>query len=400
MKVFYWFSVFRGVAMGLFSPIWILYLIHQGYNLLEIGILGTIFEIAKFILEIPSGTFADKYGVKVSLVGSFLFSIITWSMFPFIDSWFVCIVIMLVWAISDALISGSFETWMSRVSGESNFGKEMMKNTQILIVSIIFSSVLSGYLYSLNKIFPFVLIALVYFILFIWMSFFVKVPPVNISSTDKVDDFSDILKNSLKIIFSKRKVMYIVIAGFFSALTYDTISRYWQPFLTDIGFDEKTLGYVMSFAALIAFLLLTITIKASSFIDKKPVVSLTLVEISGIVLIGLLSIGFKPLSLISTSLLLAIEDIRQPIVNSYLNKFFPDNYKATLFSINSGVGAAGEVLSGIIFGIIAVKFGLVITFLVTIVCLIPALIIYGIIPRLKEDPMYVKEEANIKKHSI
>ena len=194
--------------------------------------------------------------------------------------------------------------------------------------------------------------------------------------------------------------MYIVIAGFFSALTYDTISRYWQPFLTDIGFDEKTLGYVMSFAALIAFLLLTITIKASSFIDKKPVVSLTLVEISGIVLIGLLSIGFKPLSLISTSLLLAIEDIRQPIVNSYLNKFFPDNYKATLFSINSGVGAAGEVLSGIIFGIIAVKFGLVITFLVTIVCLIPALIIYGIIPRLKEDPMYVKEEANIKKHSI
>lgn len=398
MKVFYWFSVFRGVAMGLFSPIWILYLIHQGYNLLEIGILGTIFEIAKFILEIPSGTFADKYGVKVSLVGSFLFSIITWSMFPFIDSWFVCIVIMLVWAISDALISGSFETWMSRVSGESNFGKEMMKNTQILIISIIFSSVLSGYLYSLNKIFPFVLITLVYLVLFIWMSFFVKVPPVNISSTDKGDDFSDILKNSLKIIFSKRKVMYIVIAGFFSALTYDTISRYWQPFLADIGFDEKTLGYVMSFAALVAFILLTITIKASSFIDKKPVVSLTLVEISGIVLIGLLSIGFKPLSLISTSLLLAIEDIRQPIVNSYLNKFFPDNYKATLFSINSGVGAAGEVLSGIIFGIIAVKFGLVITFLVTIVCLIPALIIYGIIPKLKE-PVYA-EETNIKKHSI
>lgn len=71
MRTIQFFAVLRGLAMGLFSPIWILYLVDQGYDLLQIGLLGTIFEIAKLIFEVPSGTFADRYGIKLSIAGSF-----------------------------------------------------------------------------------------------------------------------------------------------------------------------------------------------------------------------------------------------------------------------------------------------------------------------------------------
>ena len=207
MSIFYSFSALRGLAMGIFSPIWILYLISKDYDFLQIGLMGAVLEIAKLIFEVPSGVFADRYGIKISIASSFFFSILTWAFFPFIDSAAICILAMIIWALSDSLISGSFETWMSRVAGEDRFGKEMMKNTQLLITFLIIGSIASGYLYSLNIYFPFLLVMVIYLLLFIWMSVFIKVPSV--SETNHGDqnqhDSIKIIKESLKIIFQQKK---------------------------------------------------------------------------------------------------------------------------------------------------------------------------------------------------
>lgn len=47
MSIFYSFSALRGLAMGIFSPIWILYLISKDYDFLQIGLMGAVLEIAK-----------------------------------------------------------------------------------------------------------------------------------------------------------------------------------------------------------------------------------------------------------------------------------------------------------------------------------------------------------------
>ena len=387
MRVIYSFAVLRGLAMGIFSPIWILYLVHQGYDLLEIGLLGAVFEIAKLIFEVPSGTFADRYGIKTSIVGSFIFSVLTWAFFPFIDTFAICISAMILWALSDALISGSYETWITRLVDENKFGKVLMKNTQLMVIGIIVGSLSSGYLYTLNPYLPFVLVVGLYLTLLIWMSF-VKIPSIKneISNgpTHK-ESFIAIISYSLKFMFRKRRVFLIVIAGFFTALVYDTISRYWQPYMEGIGFSEEALGFIFASAAGVTLLLLGITIKFEKKIDNNPYASLTILESSTLALTLLLSIGFKPLGMISMPILLAVEDIRHPIEMNYLNKFFPESHKATLFSLNSGVSALGEVLSGIIFGIIAVKLGLIATLIIASCCLLPAIIIYLVIPKIKDN---------------
>lgn len=87
--------------------------------------------------------------------------------------------------------------------------------------------------------------------------------------------------------------------------------------------------------------------------------------------------------LVVMPMLLAIEDLRGPIVSSYLNRFFPSSYKTTLFSINSAVGATGEIVAGLLFGVLAAEFGLPFTFLVAGACLLPAIAMYMLAPRLK-----------------
>lgn len=396
MNIFVFIAALRGTAMGLFLPLWILYFSDQGFDLLAIGLFGAVFELAKLFFEIPTGTFADKVGVRLALVFSYLLSVFTWGLFPLIHIKWIPIFVMGIWALSEALISGAFETWMSQVVKKEDFGKYLMRNTQVMLVFIIIVSLVSGHLYRLNAVLPFLLVAAVYIVLTVLTMIYCRVKPAQSEPGEPEYSFSEIMKNSFRLVLSHRRVLNVVLAGFFSALTYDVLARYWQPYLKNIGFSADMLGYVMAIAGVLAFLLLQFTLKMRHVIEKYTLLSLTLVDLVWIVLLLLLSIGFKYLGIVSTSLLLAVEDIRNPVVNSYLNKFFPDSYKATLFSINSGMGAAGEILSGVIFGLIAVKYGLSTTFMVAAISLLPALFFYNNAARLKEKKEYNRGFLNQK----
>lgn len=120
--------------------------------------------MAKLVFEVPTGMFVDKYGIRRGLAASFICSGLTWFSFPFMRSVWITTVVILVWALSDALVSGTYETWISRSVGEHEFGKAVRKRTQVMIVILILASIFSGNLYRLNPLFPFLSIAFLYFV--------------------------------------------------------------------------------------------------------------------------------------------------------------------------------------------------------------------------------------------
>ena len=65
------FVAFQLLTTGTFtSSIWVLWLLHRGYTLAEIGVAEAGYHIAKIALEVPTGAFADAIGRKWSLVVS------------------------------------------------------------------------------------------------------------------------------------------------------------------------------------------------------------------------------------------------------------------------------------------------------------------------------------------
>lgn len=63
------FVSFQLLTAGTFtSSIWVLWLLHRGYSLGQIGIAEACYHIAKIALEVPTGAFADTIGRKWSLV--------------------------------------------------------------------------------------------------------------------------------------------------------------------------------------------------------------------------------------------------------------------------------------------------------------------------------------------
>lgn len=65
------FIAFQLLTAGTFtSSIWVLWMLHRGYTLGQIGIAEACYHIAKVALEVPTGAFADTIGRKWSLVVS------------------------------------------------------------------------------------------------------------------------------------------------------------------------------------------------------------------------------------------------------------------------------------------------------------------------------------------
>ncbi|MGB2769541.1 MAG: hypothetical protein WBC88_07420, partial [Candidatus Zixiibacteriota bacterium] len=79
-------------------------------------------------------------------------------------------------------------------------------------------------------------------------------------------------------------------------------------------------------------------------------------------LLALALAGSPVLAVILFILLHSFVNFKEPIFLDLYNKRIPSAQRATLLSFQSLVGSTGEVLAGLCIGIIAIKFGLRITF--------------------------------------
>ena len=93
--------------LRLFEPFLILFLLENGISFLQIGVLYSIREIARNLLEIPAGVIADSLGRKRTMVFSFLFYIFSFVGFYFASDFTFFILAMVLYAVGDAFRTGT-----------------------------------------------------------------------------------------------------------------------------------------------------------------------------------------------------------------------------------------------------------------------------------------------------
>lgn len=363
------FTIIKGIATGLYIPIWILYLTDLGYSLVEIGLIGAVYETVKFITEVPFGILGDKYGIRFSLTNSILLAILTWVMFFVLIPKNIILVICTVslWALSESFFSGSFETWISKETSQATFSDEMYKIGKISVISMLLGSLSGGFIYYYYSRYIFFIVVI---LLFSLLSISFKISNYKLVSENK---FS--LRSGFRLILSSMKVRLIIISGFFTALTYDTISNFYPAYFKNIGLDSRYTSVSFTIAAILLFFLLTFSQKISKlYTDRRYLI---LIDSIGILLIMILSLGGKVSSFVCNSLLLTFEDLRNPIVLDVINKEIPNEYKNTTYSVNAIVNSIGEIVAGIIFGIIAQSYGLSIMFLIASLGLVISIFLYS-----------------------
>lgn len=368
------------------SAIWVLYLSYKGLNLVEIGLLESIFHLTSFLCEIPTGAIADIYGKKISVILGRVLSVLSTLLIIYSNSFLGFSISFIVSALSynldsgasDALIYDSLkslkrEDEYKKIYGSISFFMEIAQTLAILC---------GGILSDIRFIYAYIL-ALIFDIASLATASFYKNPPIK--SEDVVGNpFIHQIKESLKILKGKKTVLYLIIFYALISTIGTTVYFYCQKYFENMNFSKTLISIIFALTNLLGAL----SSKYAYFIEsklkrKKVIIVLPIINI--VILIGLaLTSGYG--SVLVFFLTSAVSGFTTPIFSDYINSLIPSQYRATILSFDSLCFSLSMLCIFPVVGFVGEKLGLKIAFLVIGLMFIPAIIF--IIFKLKN----VKEE--------
>lgn len=93
--------------LRLFEPFLILFFLDNGLTFLQIGVIYSVREIARNVLEVPAGVLSDSLGRKKTMIFSFVLYILSFVIFYLSGTFILFILAMLFYAFGDAFRTGT-----------------------------------------------------------------------------------------------------------------------------------------------------------------------------------------------------------------------------------------------------------------------------------------------------
>jgi len=304
-----------------------------GLTFSQIMILQSWFMFWILVLEIPTGTVADFWGRKISIllgltVGAV--GVLVYSSYP---SFYVFLLGEFLWALSSALISGADDSLVYdslKENGQESMSKKVLARLESfklggLVVGVLIGSLIAHYwglrATMLAMIFSFSLSALV--------ALFLVEPKVKDELETK--RYFDILKSGVKF-FANNKAVKILTLDMvaIASIAYFMI---WlgQPLLMRAGVDIKYFGLVSAAMLLGEIGILNFYDRFEKLLGSKKRWLFGSAVVTGLFFI-LAAINYLPLVIIAIVITASFGLTRLPLFTSYINKYLPSAERATILS--------------------------------------------------------------------
>lgn len=361
-----WYTFFSGLAQGLYLPVWILYLSDKGLNLFYIGLMGTVLETIRFFTEVPLGAFADCYGRKKSLYLGSLFMFLSMCIFSCLDdkSLIFMILCMVLMGIGNSFESGAIESWLAEylivTKREEELDSRLFKINILNVFGGVFGAVIVMIIFDNNKQMPFLLSSILFLINFIIAVFFIKEynkREEKFSVSKELGSMVEKIKNSIQLISKRKVLLYFSISTFFYSWAIDGIERFYQTFLNNIGISSKSISMIFIISCIIAIVLMLTSERLIHKINNNEIIFLIALRGIMFVLILLSTMSSANIAYLSLILLLALNYLNNPFVQSYLNKNVSSDIRTTFLSTYELIGSCGEIFAGVSVGYVLNKFG-------------------------------------------
>lgn len=305
-----------------------------GISFVQIMLLQSWFMFWVFILEIPTGALADRFGRKKSIALAAGINAIAALVYASTPSFYVFMLGEFLWAMSGALISGAdsaFAYDSLRKTGEQKKSKRVfgrMESFRLagIMVGAPIGSIIAAQ-FGLNA--PMLLVSIPFAIAFlIALSF--KEPGVR--HREGHGDYLHVLRGGVAF-FRRSRVLKVLAFDMVSiaAVGYFMIWLY-QPMLRQAGLGIAYFGLVhVALVASQIWIINNYALLERALGSKKRLVTLGAVMTGVMFIIGGLT-NFLPLVLLSIVLGGGFGLSRTPLFISYMNKHIPSAKRATVLS--------------------------------------------------------------------
>jgi len=367
-----------------FEPFLYLFFLEKGLTYLQIGTLITIREILRNVFEIPTGMLSDILGRRRTMIGSFLFYIISFMIFYLTSSYGVFVVAMLFYAVGDAFRTGTHKAMIFeylRIQGWEHekvgyYGHTRSWSQIGSAVSSLLAAGIVFYLGSYSSVFLFS--AIPYFLDLLLM---ITYPRELDGQKEKVSwnvilgSFREIVVPMIRSFRNKITVKAFSNIALYSGY-FRVVKDYYQPVLATLaaglvlhinGIGEKQMSALL--IGIMYFILYLGTSRASSnaerfsslfdsfpaFLNRSLLIGLFLALITGVFF--LLHPPWYWLVVIPFSMIYLLENIRRPVGVAYVSEIFPSHILATVFSTESQVRSLFAAILAPVIGFLTDKFG-------------------------------------------
>ena len=304
-----------------------------GLNFTQIMILQSWFMLWGFLFEIPAGTLADYLGRKLTIVLACIINAIAALVYASIPSFYIFMIGETLWAMSEALFSGTIEAFVydtlkkikETKRSKKVFGRIESFRLGGILVGAPIGSVIAAYL-GLRA--PMLLLTIPFIIAF-FISLTMKEPRTTFK---KSRDYFAILKGGVKF-FYKNKILKILALDmiFIGSIAYFMLWLY-QPMLKQAGISIAYFGVVH--AAFVGSQILVMNNYERLeriFGSKKRLIFFSALITGVMFVIGGLT-TFAPIVLLVIIVGGGFGLTRRPLFISYMNKYIPSSKRATVLS--------------------------------------------------------------------
>ena len=340
------------------SAIWVIYLASRGYSPLAIGLFEMLFHVAKLIAEVPTGIFADLLGRRKSLVIFCLIGAVENLLF-LVPTVPLLILSFSLSGISYAFLGGANEAMLWMLAGQSNNESEVDQAQQVRRYSRLISRMyLVGFIgeiigTSLGGYLGHILIALPFICRSAFMLFGVLplllLPEHRGVTAQRTSPLAH-LGRGLRAVWRMPALLGLLLISALTSSCWQTIYFYYQLYLHGLGFSLSIIGLIVAASTASGFLFTAATPHIMRRLPERWLVSLfVLMEIAGLVCMSL------PQAVISLFgylvLFQASVSVLGPATSTYINQRCPEEQRATVLSLNTGLFSAAMIVLFPLFGL-------------------------------------------------
>jgi MFS family permease len=320
----------------------------------RIFILEASFMFWVFVLEIPTGIVADKFGRKASLILGGLFAAISISIYGIINNYWIFFVAEFIGAIGFTLLSGADKALIydsliqTKKTGEAKviFSRYESAGTMGLLIGFPIGSLIAG-----SDILPYPETLPLTFIIsgiFLLLTFFVAFTLKEPERKEKVDEFIKEGIDGFKYIFRHKTLRLFALN--FALISATTAFMFWfyQSLAGVVGIDIKYNGFIGAGCNLFSMILLLNIKRIEKLFGMKNTLFYSAL-IPGLFFAGLFFFRNIYFVLAAMFIIIGLKIMRSPVLSDFMNRHIESRNRATVLS---GVSMLEKIIIMILYPIV------------------------------------------------
>ncbi len=322
-----------------FTPVLILFLQAQSLDFSQIFWVFTIGSIFSFIVEIPTGIFADMYGRRRSIIISKFIIFASYISFGFSGSFWSFVFSQILFELGSSFRSGTetaytFDFLEQNKKRNPSYTEVKGKQKFYARIGEALATALGGFIasqFGFNWVF--FVAAAPAFLNFIMALTWTRIDE---GSTDISFSISiNHAKHSLSDLLRNKDVLFVTLNITIFTSVLAAVSKFIQPYMETVGIDVSLFGVIYSVSLVVAAISVRYSYVFQKFLGgSRRTVNL----LSFLAFIPLFVLGFGFVSIFGVFLFFIvtiIENIRSPIENNEFQRHVESRKRATLGSILS-----------------------------------------------------------------